>query len=445
MGHGGFLSVANLLLVIALALTTVPGYVRSCLRAASEMGPPASPLGLQLTERTLVQLLLIWLVMPLVAREMQASNRGVAPLRLVRFPFSLLELHAASIGGALVNPLLLLLFLASFFVLVPLSAGPRPLPGALAGVLFVMLALRGAQAFAGLFRPWTPPSLAVRAAAGGESWVGAGGLALWCLVTLGLSLRCLASLLKEPSVGTARRGGRRRPLHRIRGLPPPLGVTTRKELRYLSRSVDAVLGYGLGALGAVYLLISGTTTPAALVIVPVLIVLGEAAIPLNAFGLDGRGFDRYRLLPLSAREVLLSKNLAFLLLLLLQLSPLILVGALRFGPLLGAATLFGSLSYALASILIGNVVSSRSPVPREFLGMDALDQSGGLLPVISVMMIWGIPLGLALAAAPAGPTRIAAAQLALLFLLVAVYFVALPRAARRCDANADEMSEALRE
>ena len=48
----------------------------------------------------------------------------------------------------------------------------------------------------------------------------------------------------------------------------------------------------------------------------------EPAIVHNSFGLDARGVDRYRLLPLSSKEIVLSKNLAFFIVFGLQTLPL---------------------------------------------------------------------------------------------------------------------------
>ena len=51
-------------------------------------------------------------------------------------------------------------------------------------------------------------------------------------------------------------------------------------------------------------------------------ISAEIAISMNAFGLDGRAADRYRLLPLSGRDVLLSKNAAFFVLCGIEILPI---------------------------------------------------------------------------------------------------------------------------
>jgi hypothetical protein len=226
-------------------------------------------------------------------------------------------------------------------------------------------------------------------------------------------------------------------------VPRPISIATAKELRLLGRTADAFVAAAIAVIGAVWVLLADEPTPALIGVVPVLIVLAQAGAPLNGFGLDGAGIDRYRLLPLHGSEVLASKNLAFGALLLFQLSPLVVTAAWCFGVLAATTLVFGLLAYALAAVLIGNFTSTHATAPRDFHGVETIEQAGGILPVTALLVAWIPPAALAALAAPHGGPATACAELALVGLLAAVYARALPRAGGELEASFDDLRERL--
>jgi hypothetical protein len=387
---------------------------------------------------------------------MQASHAGVSAAKLLRLPFSRAELFAAAVLGGFAHPATAALFALTCVVLLPLGATAGTLfvfacvalswtvlPGAAemlrsrAALVVGALVLLGIVAFG---KAWLPPSVAARAAAGDLSAVA--GLAAWDVAAVGAALLLLGSRLGRPS-GPVRRSRKTRPLVGFPAVPRPIGVAAAKELRILCRTADALVAGGIGVLGAATLLVGDEPTPALLGVVPVLLVLAQAGAPLNAFGLDRAGIDRYRLLPLRGSEMLVSKNLAFLALLLFEVAPLVLVAAWRFGAGVAAALVFGVLAYAIAALLVGNVSTARAVAPREFDGVESIDQSGGILPVALLLVAWIPAAAVAGVTAPLGAPAMAGAELLLAALFAAAWARSLPRAGRELEARFDELRDRL--
>jgi hypothetical protein len=420
-----------------------PQWIESCRR-----GP---------VERALGGIFLVWIVLPGLVREMQVSHPGVSATKLLRLPLSRTELFAAAVLGGFSHPAVMSLFLLTWVVLVPLGAATgtlfvvacvalswtvvlavtvllRTRAGLLAATLILLaVALYG--------RPWLPPALAARAV---DDSAALAGLVAWDVVAIAAAPVLLGSLLHGPP-SRGRRSRKTRPLVGLPGLPLPVGVTAEKELRYLSRTADALVAGGIGWCGAVYVLVSGEPVPVLLALIPGLVVLAQPGAPLNAFGLDRAGIDRYRLLPLRGSEMLASKNLAFGALLLLQLLPLVLVAAWRFGALAAAALLFGLIAYAFAAVVAGNFASARATAPREFHGVESIDQSGGIVPVLALVAAWFPPAAIAAMAAPLGEPAIAGGELLLAALLAGIYARALRRAGLALEARFDVLRERVAE
>jgi len=164
---------------------------------------------------------------------------------------------------------------------------------------------------------------------------------------------------------------------------------------------------------------------------------------MNCFGLDRRAVDRYRLLPLSGRDVLLSKNLAYAMITAVQVGPLILAGAYRFGLVVGLAALCGAAAYWLLLVIWGNWVSVRHPAPREFFNFDNREQAGGILSQLYALAVEGALILVALIGYRAGPWILLAVQVILLALCAALYRARLARTGRLFEESAELMRERL--
>jgi hypothetical protein len=172
-------------------------------------------------------------------------------------------------------------------------------------------------------------------------------------------------------------------------------------------------------------------------------VFNEMVIPLNNFGLDGKAVDRYRLLPLSSRQVVLSKNLAYVLLVMIELAAPVLVALFRVGVPFTLACLVGCLAVCCLTMAWGNFVSIRSPSPREFFNFESTEQAGGMLPILYSAVVWGLPAGVGFALWSVGPWAMLGGMIVLLGLSAAVWWATLGPAGRRFEDAAESMREML--
>ncbi len=502
----GIMAGANLTMVILFAALMLPLHIGTCVSAAVALRRDPGGLGPLLAEASFLGILTAWLFVPMLVSSVQTRGQGIAPERLLHLPFSSRQLFLAGVGGAFVQPLYWILLAASLVSLVPLAFAPNPLAGTVAALLYLAacallswaIGLLGAAIFStrrarevalvaitffflgfiflarldiesenggfylhgmgdpvllvsetggeGLvvaIRDWTPASWVVRAAVGDGTGLAIGLVALLALVSLVLTRWSFARALKHPVVGFGGGGKRRRAIGGLPGMPAPIGAATRKEMRYLSRTLDMILGLAVSGGVAIYVLVAGEPLIYAPVLGAAFYIFSESVMPLNAFGLDRAGADRYRLLPLTGAQVLLAKNLAYLLLVAAQTLPIALAASLRFSPALGVAIILGALSYCFLGILLGNALSVRAPAPREFFNFESKEQTGGILPLLYMAIVWLLPFGLGAATWPAGGFALVLGQLVLLGILAAVYRSRLPAAGRRFDASAETMRQRL--
>jgi len=139
-------------------------------------------------------------------------------------------------------------------------------------------------------------------------------------------------------------------LRDIPELPGVLGGLVRKNLREMLHVLDTYAGLVLTAAGAYYRFSRPDPQPDALFGVTMLVVLSLSTYAQRLFALDAaRGFTRYLLMPLRGWQILLAKDIAFLIVLAVLVGPL--------DPLPGLAA-------GLAVLAVGHEPSVMSPVPQ---------------------------------------------------------------------------------
>jgi hypothetical protein len=174
---------------------------------------------------------------------------------------------------------------------------------------------------------------------GGRRWTGL----IWLVLLFPVATNALALLADR-----LRPGG----IPRWRGpglLPGRLGILVQKNLRELLHLLDTYLALLLAGVALFTLGIRGTRPPGLAASVTFMVVLALSTSAQQLFALDREAQGRYRLLPLRGWEVLLAKNLAWL----LVLAPLVLF----LDPLNGLATGWAVLS-------AGNLASAAKPGPQ---------------------------------------------------------------------------------
>jgi hypothetical protein len=161
-----------------------------------------------------------------------------------------------------------------------------------------------------------------------------GGSAVWVArgkITVGLWGLCGGLIATSFVLSALPLGPRANLWRRIPQLPGPLNHLIRKNLREMLCTLDFYVALLL-SLSALAYRASGMKLPEeALMPLTLLVMVALSSYAQCLFGLDGEsGLERYRLLPVSGWQVLLSKDAAFLalaILLVLPLAPLAGLGA----------------------------------------------------------------------------------------------------------------------
>ena len=460
MGRGGFWGGSDVVLLILIGLARLPQYAVACVRTASALRGPESAAAWPRVEGLLAVLLAAWTLVPVLARGVDPNGPGISPGRMKRFPLPHFRLLLLGPESTLVHPVYWMLLIASAFAILPLLAGGRPVMGLLTGLLYVTLCVlspwavwttavvvftlprrwlflviglavaaltvtlvdlgrlvssQGAEALKpllGRFLAILPGGWAVRAVrsdAGAVWLLPLAGLGALALVS---AAACMTRLIHHPE---GSQGGKLRRLSGLTGWPGIRGarsVLVAKEMLFLSRTFDLWIGLAISVAATIYLI--AVPHPELWPALAGLFAIGinMQGFSLNSFGLDRGGVDRYRMSPLVGKEILLTKNLALFVVSFGTMAPVVLAALLRFGPAFAAAAVTGAAGSLLLSAAWGNVISVERPSPRNFFGMES-EQSGGIVGSVGSLVIWLVPLLIALASFRAGTATV--------FLLNSIY------------------------
>jgi hypothetical protein len=224
-------------------------------------------------------------------------------------------------------------------------------------------------------------------------------------------------------------------------LPGRFGGLLRKDLRYSSRLFDLYLVLPIIILFDMYLITDAAPSALAFSIVIAVLFFPCVAVAFNCFGLDSAlGFDRYTLFPLSGREKLFSKNLAFLVMMPALFATILPLAFWKLGP---AASVLGSIEFAavaLAYVCCGNWFSVKQPFRMQFYRFAS---GGSLVDLVLGIMFATLPAAVTaylLAVEDAGAIwKIAGMMLVSL----ALYLLSLARAGRVLESRREEIRRAL--
>jgi hypothetical protein len=164
---------------------------------------------------------------------------------------------------------------------------------------------------------------------------------------------------------------------------------------------------------------------------------------MNCFGIDTAGeLNRYAILPLRGKEVLLVKNLGLTLIVAAQLSLLILTAAWRFGPAEAGVEIIEAAVLLLSHLAWGNIASVGAPFRMRFYRFAS---GGAPLTAMAGLMIGSAP-GLSLlvlfrlrAESPFAVIAIAV----ILLLMIAAYLASLHYAGRSLEHRRHIISDRL--
>jgi hypothetical protein len=162
----------------------------------------------------------------------------------------------------------------------------------------------------------------------------------------------------KPAVGRA--------TDRVLWFPGRFGGLVRKEQHYLRKLLDVWPGLLLVLTVSVASLF-GPLPPIIRQSIIVIVFVANTNMILNCFGLNtSTELDRYAILPLRGRDVLLVKNLGLTVIVVAQLALLILVAVWRSGPVEAGAEVIMTAVLLLSHLAWGNLVSVIAPFKIRF-------------------------------------------------------------------------------
>ncbi|HEX6733024.1 MAG TPA: hypothetical protein VF074_23585 [Pyrinomonadaceae bacterium] len=358
-------------------------------------------------------LFLLWMLPPL-----GESRRSIPTRSLLHLPLSELDLYLIRVASIFISPVSWIIGLGSLALSFAIAKSPNLLAGMFALLLFVLFALSislvithvltnalvrkflGGAAIAvsvalGLywfakgsmpvqlasyFAPWVPNKLAANVAVSSQPWSSLAALAFMSSSAFILSFLTFRAGLH--SVETRR--SQRFTVFGLIRFPGRFGGLLRKDLRYSSRLLDLYLAVPIVILFNIYLASNQAPSRAVFWVVVNLLLLPCISLAFNGFGLENpSGLDRYSLLPLSGRELLLSKNLSFALVAIVLFLAIVPLAFWRLGV---SAALVGFLILVitgLAYLTWGNWMSVHEPFKMQFYrfasGGSPVDALGGVI------------------------------------------------------------------
>jgi hypothetical protein len=402
-----------------------------------------------------------------------SARAGISTRKLQHLPLTHIELFAIRVITLLFPPYAWVILAGSLAICYPIIGARNPVAGVVAALLFIAFSvltgitiaqllsislfrklLLGILILSGLtifylvqsegarralsFSSTLPSFLVTRAALGNNSWIAVAELAASTTVAFFAALWAFEKSLAV----TSKPRSQKITIFEWFRIPGPAGSLAAKDFRYFRRLLDPYLGVLVAALGCFYLITADTVSAGVVLVFLLVVFVPNASLAFNLFGLDNRaGIDRLKLLPVTGATILLGKNLAFLMMVSVQVMPLILLACWRLGMSLGV---FGFLvAGALAGMYMawGNWMSVNHPLKMQFFQF--APPNGLVLEAITGIIFGSLPGIVAVYFLHTGGLR-AAWKIAFgLSFSGLVYFVSLWHMGNRFSRKQDRILSAL--
>ncbi|HSS19803.1 MAG TPA: hypothetical protein VLL54_06990 [Pyrinomonadaceae bacterium] len=446
--RSGHLGAGNQAIVLIGAVLFLARFLQSLHRAALDL--PQSKT--RVFESLLLVIFVVWLF-PLTSN----ARINIATRKLLHLPLSASERFAIKLLNFFIPPYAWVIAIGSLAICYPTIYAPHPLGGILAALLFVafsmftgitiaqllslaiwrklffaILLLAGAlvvylvqtggrEQLTKIFSA-SPVSLVSRAALGLRP---APAIIELALLTAVAALAAVWSFRKTLEVPASRRTQKISALNVLR-IPGPVGGLAAKDFRYFRRLLDPYLGVLVAALGSLFLISAEVVSLGLFLGLLVIVIFPSAALAFNLFGLDNRGvMDRLKIMPVTGKTILLSKNVAFLMIVGAQVAPLILLASWRLGLLAGALGSAQAVSLTAMYSAWGNWMSLNHPAKIHFFQFSS--SSGLIVEVLAGFMFGSLPGVINIYFLQTGGTVAAVKVLVVLVCSGLVYFVSLSR------------------
>lgn len=431
---------------------------------------PLAASQLERGETTRYETLLIVVFLAWMVPVMGESRRAITSRALLHFPLTPRELFLIRVGGVFCSPLSWIIVGLSLALGYPVAVTQHPLMG-LIGLLALLLLglfasltithlLQGALVrrlsfvvlfavsavggllwlekrtqFAATLKSLLPHRLAVDAATSSTPT---------CSVAILLTLTVFFAVLALWTFTLTLHSQQARRSQRIFGLtqfPGRFGGLLIKDLRYSSRLLDLYLVLPIVVLFDMYLFSDAAPSAIAFAIIIAVIFLPCLGIAFNLFGLDSAlALDRYTLFPLSGKEKLFSKNLAFAVLMFALFATMLPLAFWKLGWRVSVLGLTEFVAVAAGYLFCGNWLSVKQPFRMQFYRFAS---GGSLVDMVIGIMIASAPAAFTvyLFAIDDRGTAWKLAGLTLAFLML--YFLSLSRSARVLDTDHEQIRRAL--
>ncbi|HET6840208.1 MAG TPA: hypothetical protein VFK06_00725 [Candidatus Angelobacter sp.] len=134
------------------------------------------------------------------------------------------------------------------------------------------------------------------------------------------------------------------------------GRLIQKDVAYFLRLLDVQTGFALAMLLGYAVAAAPWLTLHKGTVLLGIIVFFDIALVCNPFALDGKsGMERYQLLPITGKGIILSKNISVMIIALLQAVPILAMGYWRLGSFDGSVLMLHWMIFIVAYLAIGNM------------------------------------------------------------------------------------------
>jgi hypothetical protein len=408
----GHLNAGNQGILLIFSILIFVRYLQTLRTAAHDLPQGKT----RVFESLLIAIFFVWLF-PLTT----STRNGIAIRKLLHLPLSLKELFAIRLMTLLIPPYAWIVLAGSLAICFPIIRAQNPIAGVIAALLFIafsgftglaiaqLLSLRvwrrllfAALVLSGLIifylvqqpgmkrwsslLPYLPTTLVKQAALGPRAWVAVGELALLAVAAFFASLWSFKQSLHVVPKGRSQK----LTIFSALRIPGSAGALAAKDFRYFRRLLDPYLGVLAAAVGCLYLVTAEVASPGFFLIFLMGVLVLNAAPAFNSFGLDNRaGMDRLKLMPLTGTTILVSKNLAFMMIVGCQMVPLILLGSWRLGPLIAGIGIIAAASMTAMYMAWGNWMSVNYPVKMHFFQFSS--SHGQVLEVMTGIIFGSFP------------------------------------------------------
>lgn len=410
--HAGHLNAGNQGLLLIASILILARYLRSLHAAAIDLPQGRT----RVLESLLFGILIVWLF-PLVNNA--RINRSTR--KLMHLPLSRNELFTIKLVTLFIPPYSWIILAGSLGICYPVVRAAHPVVGVIAACLFMAFAaftgLTVAQLMSlAIFRKLLllimlcsglavsylvqsdsaarsfsllsslPGHLVIQAALSNSPLVALGKLLLLTTISF---FTALWSFKHSLEITTKPRSQKITIFDSLR-LPGPIGGLAAKDFRYFRRLLDPYLGVLVAAIGSLYLITADVASVGFFQVFLLCVFVCNSSLAFNLFGLDNRAsMDRLKLMPVSANAILIGKNLAFLMVVGVQVMPLILLASWRLGLLVGLFGILGAAALAAMFLSWGNWMSVNHAFKLHFFQFSS--SNGMLVEAIAGMMFGSLP------------------------------------------------------